>query len=48
MTEELKLELVDAEEHRRLGQKGIFPADPKVIEMKPLKPELNTDDLLEL
>ena len=48
MTEELKLELGDADEHIRLGQKGIFPGAPKVIETKPLKPKLNTDDLPEL
>jgi hypothetical protein len=48
MTEELNLELVGAEEHRRLGQKGIFPPEPKVAEIKPLKPKLNTDDLFEL
>ena len=48
MTEELKLEPVDAEEHRRLGLMGFFPPEPKASEMKPLKPKLNTDDLFEL
>ena len=47
MTDELELELVDAEEHRYLGQKGIFMMKREVDEMKPLKPKLNTDDLFE-
>lgn len=46
--EELKLELGDADEHIRLGQRGIFPGKPRSIETKLLKPKLNTDDLLEL
>jgi len=45
MAEELNLEAEDSEEHRRLGQKGIFPAKPTRTETKPLKPELNTEDL---
>ena len=48
MTEEFKLELVESDEHLRLGQKGIFPMKPMGTEVKPLKPILNTDDLLEL
>jgi len=48
MTEELELELEESDEHLRLGQKGIFPVEPKATETKPLKPELNTDDLLEM
>jgi hypothetical protein len=48
MAEELKLEPEGCEEHRRLGQMWIFPREPKVTETKPLKPQLNTDDLLEL
>lgn len=48
MIEGLNLELVDVEEHRRLGLKGIFPGVPKVAQMKPPKPKLNTDDLFEL
>ena len=47
MTEEFKLELVELDEHLRLGQKGIFPMKPGT-EVKPLKPILNTDDLFEL
>ena len=47
MTEEFKLELVELDEHLRLGQKGIFPMKPGT-EAKPLKPILNTDDLFEL
>ena len=45
MAEELNLEPEDSEEHRRLGQKGIFPAEPTRTETKPLKPKLNTNDL---
>ena len=41
MTEELKLEL---DEHIRLGQKVIFPGEPKGTETKPVKPKLNTND----
>ena len=48
MTEEFKLELVELGEHLRLGQRGIFPMEPMGTEAKPLKPMLNTDDLLEL
>lgn len=48
MTKALKLELVGTEEHCHLGQKGIFPVEPKVTETKPLKPKLNTNDLFEL
>ena len=47
MTDELELELVDAEEHRYLGQRGTFIMKREVDEMKPLKPKLNTDDLFE-
>ena len=47
MTEELKLELSESEEHRHLGQKGVFPAKPRGIETKQPKPELNTDDIVE-
>ena len=47
ITEEFKLELVELDEHLRLGQKGIFPREP-MSEVKPLKPTLNTDDLFEL
>jgi hypothetical protein len=48
MMEELDLEVEDSEEHRSLGHKGIFPPEPRRTEPKPLKPKLNTDDLLEL
>jgi hypothetical protein len=48
ITEELKLELGDSDEHICLGQKGIFPGKPRATETKPAKPRLNTDDLLEL
>ena len=47
MMEELKLELGDCDEHIRLGQKGIFPGKARCIETKPVKPTLNTEDLLE-
>ena len=48
MAEELDLEPEDSEEHRRLGQKGIFLAEPTRTETNPLKPKLNTDDLFEV
>jgi len=41
MTEELKLELGDCDEHIRLGQKVFFPGEPKGIETKGVKSKLS-------
>ena len=46
-TERLELELGDTEVHRNLGWKGIVK-QRKVVFTKPVKPKLNTSDLLEI